>query len=78
MDGPQEVAADTKEILDGSVHREKPLRVGGGFEPTHLTLALPRRLMREFHPVSYPFSSRSIPFLITCAPTPASKPSSAA
>ena len=38
MDGPQEVAADTKEILDGAVHREKPLRVGRRFEPAHLTL----------------------------------------
>jgi hypothetical protein len=28
MDGLQEMAADPKEILDGSVHREKPLRVG--------------------------------------------------
>ena len=44
MDGPQEVAADTKEILDGSVHREKPLRVGRGCEPAHLTLPLPARL----------------------------------
>ena len=38
MDGPQEVAADTKEIRDGAVHREKPLRVGSRFEPAHLTL----------------------------------------
>ena len=28
MDGLQEMAADPKEILDGFVHREKPLRVG--------------------------------------------------
>ena len=27
MDGSQEVAADSKEILHGAVHREKPLRV---------------------------------------------------
>ena len=46
MDGPQEMAADTKEILDGSVHREKPLRVRGRFEPAHLALALPSRLVR--------------------------------
>ena len=51
MDGPQEVAADTKEILDGAVHREKPLRVGRRFEPAHLTLPLPGRLVRDFGPV---------------------------
>jgi len=38
MDGPQEVAVDTKEILDGTVHREKPLRAGRRFEPAHLAL----------------------------------------
>ena len=47
MDGPQEVAADTKEILDGAVHREKPLRVRGRFEPAHLALALSGRLVRD-------------------------------
>ena len=51
MDGPQEVAADTKEILNGAVHREKPLRVGSRFEPAHLTLPLPGRLVRDFGPV---------------------------
>ena len=51
MDGPQEVAADTKEILDGAVHREKPLRVGRRFEPAHLTLPLPGRLVGNFRPV---------------------------
>ena len=51
MDGPQEVAADTKEILDGAVHREKPLRVGSRFEPAHLTLPLPGRLVGNFRPV---------------------------
>ena len=51
MDGPQEVAADTKEILDRAVHREKPLRVGSRFEPAHLTLPLPGRLVGNFRPV---------------------------
>ena len=46
MDGPQEVAADTKEILD--VHREKPLRVGSRFESAHLALPLPGRLVGDF------------------------------
>jgi hypothetical protein len=38
IDGPQEVAADPKEILHGAVHREKPLRVRGGLKTPHLTL----------------------------------------
>ena len=53
MDGPQEMAADTKEILDGSVHREKPLRVRGRFEPAHLALALPSRLVRARRPPTF-------------------------
>ena len=51
MDGPQEVAADTKEILDGAVHREKPLRVRGGLETPHLAFPLPGWLVRDFGPV---------------------------
>ena len=51
MDGPQEVAADPKEILDGSMHREKPLRLASGFEPAHLTLPLPSRLVGDFRPI---------------------------
>ena len=38
VDGFQQVAANTKEILNESVHREKTLRVRGGFEPPHLSL----------------------------------------
>ena len=41
----EQVTADTEEVLHESVHREKPLRVRGGFEPAHLSLALSRRLM---------------------------------
>ena len=51
MDGPQEVAADTKEILNRSVYREKPLHVGSGFEPAHLALPLPGRLVGDFCPI---------------------------
>ena len=48
VDGPKEVTADTKKVLNGSVHREKPLRLGSGFEAAHLTLPLAGRLMRDF------------------------------
>ena len=51
VNGPEEVAADTKEILHGSVYREKPLRVRGGFKPAHLSLALSGRLMRDLRSV---------------------------
>ena len=42
---PRQMSADPEEIQYESVYREKPLRVGGGFEPTHLSLALASRLM---------------------------------
>ena len=40
------MSPDPEEIQHESVDREKPLRVHGGFEPAHLSLALSRRLMR--------------------------------
>jgi hypothetical protein len=42
------VAPHAKEILNESVHRQESLRVSGGFEPPHLSLALAGRLMRDF------------------------------
>ena len=51
MDGPQEVAADTKESVDRSVHREKPLRVGSRCAPAHLTLPRPGRLVGDCRPI---------------------------
>ena len=51
MDGPQEVATDPEEILNGPMHREKPLRVRGGFEAAHLPFPLPGRLVGDFRPV---------------------------
>ena len=47
----EQVAADAKEILHESVDREKPLRVRGGSEPAHLSLALSCRLMRDLRAV---------------------------
>ena len=41
------MSPDSEEIQHESVDREKPLRVHGGFEPAHLSLALSRRLMRH-------------------------------
>ena len=51
MDGSEEMAADTKQILDGSMHRKEPLRVNSRLEPAHLTLSLPSRLMGDFDPI---------------------------
>ena len=50
-DGAQQVTSDTKEIEHESVHRQEALRVRGGFEPSHLPLALPRRLMRDLRSI---------------------------
>ena len=47
----EQVTADTEEVLHESVYREKPLRVRGGFESTHLPLALARRLMRDLRSI---------------------------
>src|SRR5713101_1384712 len=37
-----------KEIPIEALHRQESLRVSGGFEPPHLSLALAGRLMRDF------------------------------
>ncbi len=37
-----------KEIPNEAVHRQESLRVSGGFEPPHLSLALAGQLMRDF------------------------------
>ena len=42
------MSADPKQILYGTVHRQETLRVPDGFEPSHLSLALPCRLMGDF------------------------------
>ena len=49
----EQVAAKPKEILHESVHWEKPLSVRGGREPAHLSLALPRGLMRDLRPIVF-------------------------
>ncbi len=45
------MSADPKQILYGTVHRQETLRVPDGFEPPHLSLALPCRLMGDFRSV---------------------------
>jgi hypothetical protein len=42
------VAPHAKEISNESMHRQESLRVSGGLEPPHLSLALASRLMRHF------------------------------
>ncbi len=43
----EQVAPHTKEVLHKPMYRQEALRVSNGFEPSHLALALPRRLMRD-------------------------------
>ena len=47
VDSSEQVSAHTKEVLHEAVHRQEALRVSDRFEPSHLTLTLPRRLMRD-------------------------------
>ena len=47
----QSVPPQVKQIPDDSVNRQKSLRLASGFEPSHLSLTLPCRLMRDFSPV---------------------------
>ena len=42
--------SDSEEILDDSVDRQETLRLGSGFEPSHLSFALPSRLVRDLSP----------------------------
>ena len=48
MNSPKEVPADSEEIQDDAVHRCEALEMGRRLEAPHVTLALPRRLMRHF------------------------------
>ena len=48
MSSPWQVTPHAKEIPNEVVHRQESLRVSGGFEGSHLSLALARRLMRDF------------------------------
>ncbi len=54
MRGFQQRALNTKEIVDGTVHREKPLGVARRFDP-HLAFLLAGGLMRYFCAVVRPF-----------------------
>ena len=51
VDCPQQVTPDTKEILGDSVHRQELLRLSRGFEPSHSSLPLSGRLVRDFCPI---------------------------
>ena len=47
----EQVAPNPKEVLNKAVYRKKPLRVRGGRETAHLSLALSRRLMRHLRSI---------------------------
>ncbi len=51
VDGTQQMAPDPKQIAHHTVDRKESLRLGGGFEPSHLPLPLARRLVGDFSPV---------------------------
>ena len=47
----EQVTAHAEEIEYETLDREKPLRVPGGFEPAHLSLALSRWLVRDLRSI---------------------------
>ena len=49
----EQVAPYTKQVLHEPVHRQEALRVSNRFEPSHLALALPCRLMRNLGSVVF-------------------------
>jgi hypothetical protein len=48
IDSSQQVASQSKEILDDAMKGEKPLGLTDRFESAHLMLPLAGRLMRDF------------------------------
>ena len=46
LDGRAVIAAEVEEVVDPIVSGEKALGLSGGFEPLHLPLPSPRRLVR--------------------------------
>ena len=51
VDAPRQVASDSEKILHDSVYRPESLRLSHRFEPSHLSLALSDRFMRDFSPI---------------------------
>src|SRR6266566_2199029 len=47
------MTSHAKEILNEAVDRQESLRVSGGFEPPHLSLALAGRLMGDFRSIVF-------------------------
>ncbi len=47
MHRAEQVSAHPKEVLHETMHRQEALRVFDRFEPSHLALAVPGRLMRD-------------------------------
>ena len=45
---PNQMPSDPEEIQDDAVDRQESLRLSGGLEPSHLSLSLPGRLVRDF------------------------------
>jgi len=51
VSSPQEVTSDPEEVEHKAVHRQESLRVFGGLESSHLSLALAGRLMGHFRSI---------------------------
>ena len=53
VDGSEQMTTDPEQIQNDAMHRQETLRVRCGFEPPHLSLALPRRLMRDLRSIVF-------------------------
>ena len=51
VNGSQQVTAETEQIQDDAVNQQETLRVPGRSEPSHLPLALPRRMVRHLRSI---------------------------
>ena len=45
------MASKSEKIVNDSVHRPESLHLTSGFEPSHLSLPLSNRFMRDFSPI---------------------------
>jgi hypothetical protein len=54
MGSAHQISTAAKQVVDGTMNREKTLGLSWEFKPAHLTFSEARRLMRDFRPVVSP------------------------
>ena len=51
MGSAHQMSTAAKQVVNGTMNRQKPLCLSRGFEPAHLSFSLPCRLMRDFRSI---------------------------